>query len=578
MSYYSDHANDLFRFYQSADPELLNQSWSDLSPDQPGLACDIGAGPGRDAAWLAGKGWDVIAVEPADELRRLGEQHTSTQAKQQGSVTWLDDRLPELKRLRALDQRFQLILVSAVWMHLKPTEHERAMRIISELLAPDGLLVISLRHGPDDVGRFHPFETNDIIRLAQNRALISKRDTRGIADVSRPEVSWDYLAFKLPDDGTGALPLLRHIIVNDNKAATYKLGLLRVLVRIAEGAPGMVLQRSDDWVDIPFGLVGLYWLKTYMPLVLRHNLIQTPTADHLNQRGYGWASKNNFYSLQDLSPYDLRVGATFDAETSRRLAGAISDACANIKRMPANFITWPGQNRQVFECSTGSVGRITKPWQVTKDNLARFGVFRIPANLWQCFSQSACWIEPAIFNEWIRLMQSWRHQYDSAVYANVFDWIDADRDTAGVRARIGALSASGNPVSCVWTSRKLKLDNYAVDHCFPWSRWFNNDLWNLMPSTSAANNSKADKLPSAALLKDSRSNILNWWQSAYLDDDKLSQQFFIEAEAALPLLGPENRSVEDMFHAMEFQRARLRASQQLAEWYPGHRAVSHVSN
>lgn len=126
MTYYSDHANDLFRFYQSADPALLHQSWSDLLPEQPGLACDIGAGSGRDAAWLASKGWDVIAVEPTEALRKLGEQYTSNQAAQQGSVTWLDDRLPELKRLRALDQRFQLILISAVWMHLKPSEHERA--------------------------------------------------------------------------------------------------------------------------------------------------------------------------------------------------------------------------------------------------------------------------------------------------------------------------------------------------------------------------------------------------------------------------------------------------------------------
>lgn len=162
----------------------------------------------------------------------------------------------------------------------------------------------------------------------------------------------------------------------------------------------------------------------------------------------------------------------------------------------------------------------------------------------------------------------------SAVHANVFDWIDADRDAAGVRARIGALSASGKPFNCVWTSRKLKLDNYAVDHYFPWSRWFNNDLWNLMPRTTTASNAKVDKLPSAALLKDSRRNILNWRESAYLDDDKLSQQFLIEAEAALLLLGPDSRSVENMFHAMEFQRARLQASQRLAEWYPGHRTIS----
>lgn len=93
-------------------------------PNQPGLACDIGAGSGRDAAWLAGKGWDVIAVEPAAELRRLGEEFTSRQQHQAGSVSWLDDHLPELKCLRALDQRFQIILISAVWVHLKPAKQD----------------------------------------------------------------------------------------------------------------------------------------------------------------------------------------------------------------------------------------------------------------------------------------------------------------------------------------------------------------------------------------------------------------------------------------------------------------------
>jgi hypothetical protein len=42
----------------------------------------------------------------------------------------------------------------------------------------------------------------------------------------------------------------------------------------------MVTKRDEAWVEIPFGLVALYWLKMYMPLVLKHNLIQTPTADH----------------------------------------------------------------------------------------------------------------------------------------------------------------------------------------------------------------------------------------------------------------------------------------------------------
>ena len=78
----------------------------------------------------------------------------------------------------------------------------------------------------------------------------------------------------MPDDGNGSLPLLRHVIVNDNKSSIYKLGLLRTLVRLAETAPGLVIERTDDYVDIPFGAVGLYWLKQCLALVLHDRLPQ----------------------------------------------------------------------------------------------------------------------------------------------------------------------------------------------------------------------------------------------------------------------------------------------------------------
>jgi hypothetical protein len=93
-----------------------------------------------------------------------------------------------------------------------------------------------------------------------------------------------------------------------------------------------------------------------------------------------------------------------------------------------------------------------------------------------------------------------------------------------------------------------------------------------MPVTSQANSAKADKLPSAALLQHSQPLILDWWQQAYLQEPALQQQFFIEAESALPLLaGNDNGGIHDVqtvFHAMQHQRARLKANQQLREWTP----------
>jgi hypothetical protein len=72
---------------------------------------------------------------------------------------------------------------------------------------------------------------------------------------------------RLPDDGTGALPLLRHVILHDDKASTYKLGMLRALCRIADGWAGIARDAEDGNVAIPLGLVTLTWLRLYLPLM-----------------------------------------------------------------------------------------------------------------------------------------------------------------------------------------------------------------------------------------------------------------------------------------------------------------------
>ena len=38
--------------------------------------------------------------------------------------------------------------------------------------------------------------------------------------------------------------------------------------------PGLVIERTDDYVDIPFGAGRLYWQKQVLPLALHHQLRQ----------------------------------------------------------------------------------------------------------------------------------------------------------------------------------------------------------------------------------------------------------------------------------------------------------------
>jgi len=232
---YNKNAKKFFSQYQSLIFDQVHGDWLPQLDGKTGLALDVGAGSGRDAAALAERGWDVVAVEPAAGLRELGQNATKNK-----SIQWIDDQLPGLNQVRKLSYRFNLILVSAVWMHIPPTARERAFRILIELLAPGGMLVVTLRHGPGDGERvFYDVSREEVEAFAKRRALIPFVLSIGRNDdeLKRSEVSWETLAFRLADDGTGALPTVRHIIVNDNKSSTYKLGLLRALVRIADGAP-----------------------------------------------------------------------------------------------------------------------------------------------------------------------------------------------------------------------------------------------------------------------------------------------------------------------------------------------------
>ena len=565
MNYYSANAPSLASRYNSLNPEDLHASWSRFIPEQPGIALDIGAASGRDANWLAEKGWDVVAVEPCKKFRELAKPSSHA------NVIWQDDALPELKSLRTAGHRFNLILLSAVWMHVLPSKRERAFRIISELLAPGGLLVFTLRHGDDEQENiergFHPVSSGELKLFAKHRAL-AQVPCKGSEDhLARSHVRWETLVFKLPDDGTGSLPLLRHIIVNDDKTATYKLGLLRALIRIAEGAPGMVTRRTDDIVEIPFGLVGLYWLKLYMPLLLQYKLVQIPRQNLVNQTGLGFAKPQHFFQLNDrISPFDLRIGATFNEDTARIVIGTIKDICKNIQDMPADRITYPGRKNQVFQCDKKTVRtNNVKFWRIDKESLSEFGVFKVPVEVWQCMGQYACWLEPVIVNEWAKLMQGFETQYDDTVYYKALQWDEGRRDTQSVRSRVQQLQQNGEKIHCIWTAKRIRNEHYEIDHCFPWSRWYNNDLWNLMPASVKANGEKSEKLPSAPLLHHSRDRITDWWDAAYINST-MKERFLMEAEAALPLVSDSISDLAIIFEAVMHQRARLKANQQLVEW------------
>lgn len=189
---YGREADVLAGQYEAMTFADVHRDTLHLLPQPPALILDVGAGTGRDAAYLAGRGYQMVAAEPTPELRRHGMRLHSD-----ATIEWMDDSLPELKILRQKPRRFDVILMTAVLMHLDEGERRQALASLAPLLVPQGVLILSLRYGPVPPGRrMFAVPPSEIIAVAkaQGLTLIHQNDREDMK--SRSDVRWTYLGFR----------------------------------------------------------------------------------------------------------------------------------------------------------------------------------------------------------------------------------------------------------------------------------------------------------------------------------------------------------------------------------------------
>ncbi|MPZ33512.1 MAG: methyltransferase domain-containing protein [Rhodospirillales bacterium] len=189
---YGETAGERVKQYESLAFADVHRHMLHLFPMTPSRVIDIGAGTGRDAAAFAGLGHTVTAVEPTPEL--LAE---ARQLHQQPAITWIDDSLPDLDRVHALGERYDVVMLTAVWMHLDQAQRERAMARVAPLVRPGGLMALTLRHGPVPAGR-RMFEVSaqETCELARRHSLATIHESKGSALLGGAAVWWDRLAFR----------------------------------------------------------------------------------------------------------------------------------------------------------------------------------------------------------------------------------------------------------------------------------------------------------------------------------------------------------------------------------------------
>ena len=189
---YAEEAPELLERYESISFADQHRFIMHLIPTAPSRVLDIGAGTGRDAAGFAALGHSVVAIEPTEELRRGAMLlHPSPM------IEWIDDSLPDLAAIRARGEEFDVVMLTAVWMHLDAQQRRRAMPHLAVLVRNRGVVIMSLRHGPVPPGR-RMFEVSaeETIALGEPYGLNCILNRAAEPSLRQPGVSWTRLAFQ----------------------------------------------------------------------------------------------------------------------------------------------------------------------------------------------------------------------------------------------------------------------------------------------------------------------------------------------------------------------------------------------
>ena len=187
VAHYDARAAEMAALHASVSFEAVHARLLATLPPPPATVLDVGSGIGRDAIALSAMGYDVVGVEPS--ARMLDAARFADQAH---AVRWMSDRLPKLGVVRAAGLQFDLILCSAVLMHVEPTELAAALTGMRRLLAAGGRIAMTVRAPTrlDADELFFDHAPDEVAAAAATSGLVIVAGWRDL-DVMRGDRWWD---------------------------------------------------------------------------------------------------------------------------------------------------------------------------------------------------------------------------------------------------------------------------------------------------------------------------------------------------------------------------------------------------
>jgi SAM-dependent methyltransferase len=145
----------------------------------PGTALDVGMGQGRNALYLAQKGWTVTGFDPAAEAVALAEREAARLGVQMTTATVRAEQFAFGR------ERWDLILYSYA-------PSRTTVKQAIESLKPGGIIVIEGFHRDSAVatgsGPAVTFDNNELLQMYPGLRVIRYEDTEAVADFGLQKV------------------------------------------------------------------------------------------------------------------------------------------------------------------------------------------------------------------------------------------------------------------------------------------------------------------------------------------------------------------------------------------------------
>jgi hypothetical protein len=129
------------------------------------------------------------------------------------------------------------VFVNAVWMFIPPRARSGLPQAGRSPQTGWCITHLGAIRGDQTNGAKYAVDGAELSQLAKAHGLLIEHDVQNVDQLGRT-IAWQQLVVRVPDDGNGRFAVAPACDFERSQIATYKLGLLRTMVRIADLAPG----------------------------------------------------------------------------------------------------------------------------------------------------------------------------------------------------------------------------------------------------------------------------------------------------------------------------------------------------